>query len=168
MKSVYEHPYASFEGNFQMTATHVGVAVVNNVLRVGDGDVSIKIIGDIFRKTSTSGSDVGMLIEVWELSAPSTGGAVYDNVFSVNKDREKGGEGVGYTTRQLVTVANLTGANIMMRERGTASKPEIDRSDDINLTYNLKKNTDYLFRSSVVSGVLNDSQSTIFGTIWVA
>lgn len=64
-----------------MTHTDVVDPVVNTILRVGNGSVGITFKGDIFRKTNSTGTEVGMLIEVYELKTQSTGGLPYSNTF---------------------------------------------------------------------------------------
>ena len=160
-------PYTTFEGNFQMVMVHTDGTdpVVNTVLRIGDGDVSIEIDGTVFRKTNATGTEVGMLVEVYEMSVPVTGGVPYSNTFSVNKQRVQGGEGSKYSSLEDdgTMVVDLTGANILFRERGGATKSDVNRSTGLNIRYNLKPNTDYLIRSTVTDGNSDESASVLIG-----
>lgn len=153
--------YSTAEYYQQFVNTHT-VAVNSLRLRTtAKGELNIE--GFVIRKTTSTGSAVPVLLEVWELATPTTGGTAFSEN-PANSNREDNTL-VNYTMVQNPT-ANLTGAKIMFRERGLAERTNQPRSFGINRNYALKPNTDYLIRSTVESGSDFNVESILIGR-WI-
>lgn len=153
--------YSTAEFYEQFVNTHAAAVNTLRLRTTNKGELDLE--GIIIRKTTSTGGSVPMMVEVFELVIPTSGGSVFNENPS-NSDREDN------TTPNYSMVENptvdLTGAKIIFRERGLAERPSASRVLGFNRNYVLKPNTDYIIRSTVESGTDYNVQTVLVGR-WV-
>ena len=164
----YRKHYLYNKWNFSFPLEHTGEDEVDFVLNTGDKDIIVHIKGGYFKKTANVGTDVSIRVDVEELKVYSTGGVDTDNYLKANIDRNETDE-IGLIT--LIDdvsdplVIDRTGSINIFRHEGVASKGVVDYNPNLDFSYRLKKNTDYLVRSIILNGANNDSESILYGQI---
>ena len=174
MKGTYSKPYAKDELNFSLPLPHIGTDEVIICLSTGNNDIEIDLKGAYFRKTNGTATVVQLQIDVEELVIPCTGGVVDDNLLEANLDRNRS-DTLGLTIlkddpeedAELVDplIVDRTGAINLARSGGSATKAVVDYKCNLDFSYSLKRNTDYIIVSSVKIGANDSSESILYGII---
>lgn len=166
--SVYNEVYSKNEIYFATILQHTGEEIEYNTFNTGEYDIEIEVDGYSFRKTDGTGTEISLELEFIELSVDVTGGVAETRVFETNKNRRKP-DLIGLDSRKddvsSPLVVDETGAKILLRVGGVASKGEIQYNRNVGTRYYLKRNTWYTLKSSITLGAYNTSESSVFGVI---
>ena len=131
------------------------------MIRVEEQQIVLDVEAVSAQSTANQSQTAQVEICLFELDIPVTGGIPLDTatgLVSANLDREAGRDLIGLEVLQDVTY-DLTGATRLMLEGVEASNRVRNRNIISGVNYSLKRNTDYLIRSTIVNGDTGNTTS---------
>lgn len=171
---IYDKPYAKNEFNFEINTPVVG-ETTDLILNTFDDPVEIEIYGCDFRKTDGTATEVTLQIDIEQLSVAASGGVdavINEDYLRANRDLDRGDVLIASvellkddeTTPLVIDRTNYLN---IFRCGGVAVKgvPSFNSTGQLFFKYNLKKNTSYLFRTTVIVGATGTSESFVFGVL---